>query len=86
MKGTRHSEEQIIAILTQGEAGLSTRQSYAVSTESPNTLLTAERRSTAGWKAAKQTAEAVGGREPQADARGRLSASPTFVQTACGAV
>lgn len=24
MKGTRHSEEQIIAILKQGEAGLST--------------------------------------------------------------
>jgi transposase len=26
MKGTRHSEEQIIAILKQGEAGLTTRQ------------------------------------------------------------
>jgi putative transposase len=26
MKGTRHSEEQIIAILTQGEAGLTTTE------------------------------------------------------------
>jgi hypothetical protein len=26
MKGTRHSEEQIIAILKQGEAGLSTAE------------------------------------------------------------
>ena len=27
MKGTRHSEEQIIAILNQGEAGLTTADS-----------------------------------------------------------
>ena len=31
MKGTRHSEEQIIAILKQGEAGLATAELWAVS-------------------------------------------------------
>jgi hypothetical protein len=74
MKGTRHSEEQIIAILTQGEAGLSTRQSYAVSTESPNRpYLPLKGEVRRDGKRRSKTAEAVGGREPQADARGRLS-------------
>jgi putative transposase len=51
MKGTRHSEEQIIEILKQGEAGLTTAEFD--STGSRNKLITAGRRSTAGWTAAK---------------------------------
>ena len=45
MKGTRHSEEQIITILKQGEAGLP-RRSYAVSTASRSKPTTAGKRST----------------------------------------
>jgi len=53
MKGTRHGEEQIIAILKQGEAGLTTA-GYADSTGSRSRLTTAGRRSTVGWTAARQ--------------------------------
>jgi len=53
MKGTRHSEEQIIAILKQGEAGLATSE-LCRQQGSQNRPTIAGRRSTAGWTAEKR--------------------------------
>ena len=50
MKGTRHSEEQIIAILKQGEAGLTTAE-LSRQQGSRSRPTTVGRRSTAGWTA-----------------------------------
>ena len=70
MKGTRHSEEQIIAILKQGEAGLTTAELCRQHGITEQTYYR--------WKAkyggmdsgeAKKT-EATGGREPEAEACG----------------
>ncbi len=70
MKGTRHSEEQIIAILKQGEAGLTTAELCRQHGISEQTYYR--------WKAKYggmdggrgQEAEATGRREPEAEARG----------------
>ena len=69
MKGTRHSEEQIITILKQGEAGLTTAELCRQHGITEQTYYR--------WKAKygygqrrSQEAEAFGGREPQAEARG----------------
>ena len=70
MKGTRHSEEQIIAILKQGEAGLTTAELCRQHGITEQTYYR--------WKAkyggmdsgeAKKT-EATGRREPEAEACG----------------
>jgi hypothetical protein len=52
MKGTRHSEEQIIAILKQGEAGLTTAE-LCRQHGTRSRLSTAGRRSTVAWTAVK---------------------------------
>jgi len=52
MRGTRHSEEQIIAILKQGEAGLTTAElcrQHGITEQ----IYTVGSRSTAGWLAAR---------------------------------
>lgn len=51
MKGIRHSEEQIIAILKQGEAGLATAELCRQHGITEQTI-TVGKRSTAGWRAA----------------------------------
>ena len=70
MKGTRHSEEQIIAILKQGEAGLATAELCRQHGISEQTYYR--------WKAkyggmdsgeAKRLKQ-TGRREPEAEARG----------------
>jgi len=55
VKGTRHSPEQIIAILKQGEAGLSTADLCRQHGIAEQTF-TAGRQSTGAWKAATPNA------------------------------
>jgi putative transposase len=69
MKGTRHSEEQIIAILKQGEAGLATAdlcRQHGISEQ----LLPLEGEVRRDGKWGREEAEATGGRKPEAEARG----------------
>ena len=83
MKGTRHSEEQIITILKQGEAGLATA-SCVGSTASWSRPITAGKRSTVGWTAEKPRTEAalIGASSISRHQGSRLRGIPTFVHGA----
>ena len=70
MKGTRHSEEQIITILKQGEAGLTTAElcrQHGI-TEQTYYRWNGEVRRDGEWR--REEDEATGGREPEAEACG----------------
>jgi hypothetical protein len=69
MKGTRHSEEQIIAILKQGEAGLITAELCRQHGIYRADLLPLEGELRDGQQRS-QEAEATGRREPEAEVRG----------------
>ena len=70
MKGTRHREEQIIGILKQGEQDWPP-PSYAVSTTLQNRPTIAGKRSAGAWKPGKaKKLKQLGGRKPEAEARG----------------
>ncbi len=69
MKGTRHSEEQIIAILKQGEAGLTTAELCRQHGNSEH-LLPLEGEVRRDGQRRGQEAEATGRGEPEAEARG----------------
>ena len=70
MKGTRHSEEQIIAILKQGEAGLATADLCRQHGISRADLLSLEGQVRRHGERRSEAAEATGGGEPEAEARG----------------
>ena len=69
MKGTRHSEEQIIAILKQGEAGLTTAELCRQHGITEQTYYRWKAKY-GGMERRGQAAEATGRREPEAEARG----------------
>ena len=64
MKGTRHSEEQIIAILKQGEAGLATPELCRQHGISEQDLLSLEGQVRRHGKRRGEAAEATGGGRP----------------------
>ena len=70
MKGTRHSEEQIIAILKQGDAGLSTAELCRQHGISEQTYYRWKAKYGGTGKRRCKKAEATGRREPEAEARG----------------
>ena len=70
MKGTRHSEEQIMAILKQGEAGLTTAELCRQHGITEQTYYRWKAKYGGMESGGGQTAEATGGREPEAEARG----------------
>ena len=70
MKGTRHSEEQIIAILKQGEAGLTTAELCRQQRDHGANLLPLEGEVRRDGQRRGQEAEATGRGEPEAEARG----------------
>ena len=72
MKGTRHSEGQIIAILKQGEAGLTTAELPAAG-DIGTDLLPLEGEVWRDGQRRSQEAEASGGRKPEAEACGGRS-------------
>jgi transposase-like protein len=69
VKGTRPSEEQIIAILKQGEAGVATAELCRQHGIVEQTYYRWKAKY-GGMQQRGETAEATGGREPQAEARG----------------
>ena len=70
MKGTRHSEEQIIAILKQGEAGLATADLCRSAWYLGADVLPLEGEVWRDGERRGEAAEATGGGEPEAEARG----------------
>jgi len=70
MKGTRHSEEQIIAILKQGEAGVVTAELCRQHGISEQTYYRWKAKYGGMDSSEGETAEATGRREPEAEARG----------------
>jgi len=68
MKGTRHSEEQIIAILKQGEAGLTTAELCRQQRDHGANLLPLEGEVRRDGQWGGETAEATGRRESEAEA------------------
>ena len=73
MKGTRHSEEQIITILKQGEAGLAHGGVVPAARHHGTDLLPLEGEVRRDGQRRSQEAEATGGREPEAEACGGRS-------------
>jgi putative transposase len=71
MKGTRHSEEQIISILKQGEAGLGTAELCRQHAITEQTYYRLEGEVRRDGQRRSEEAEASGGGEPDAEARGR---------------
>ena len=70
MKGTRHSEEQIITILKQGEAGLAHSGVVSAARHHGADLLPLEGEVRWDGQRRSQETEAAGGREPEAEACG----------------
>jgi transposase-like protein len=68
MKGTRHNEEQIIAILKQGEAGLTTAELCRQHGITEQTYYRWKAKYGGMEQRRGETAEATGGREPEAEA------------------
>jgi putative transposase len=70
MKGTRHSEEQIIAILKQGEAGLTTAELCRQHGIAEQTYYRWKAKWRWDGRRRGEAAEAPARREPEAEARG----------------
>ncbi len=69
MKGTRHSEEQIIAILKQGEAGLTTAELCRQHGITEQTCYRWKAKY-GGMESGREEDETAGGGEPEAETRG----------------
>jgi putative transposase len=70
MKGTRRSEEQIIAILKQGEAGVTTAELFRLNGITEQTYYRWKAKYGGKDSGEAKTAKATGRREPEADACG----------------
>jgi putative transposase len=76
MKGTRHSEEQIIAILKQGEAGLTTTDLCRQHGISEQTYYRWKAKYGGMGKWRSEQAQATGRRESEAEARSGGNETP----------